>query len=304
MQLPARTFTVPTSHPFLPCAACVRSSLPCRSHTCIKELVQGQTFQRLLGYVFKDEGRGHFRNHLFGGISRQDVDAGKEEWTSLKLDYMQSKVALNKSNIFNRMHAFSEMMPETQAMSFSETIALAINSGKYMIQANMFCAQGGMMRAESAEAYWRIIHGERATGLLVQKILFMKEFSTRYFNQRVDNDGPFYQVQQNPNRDLGDFVPLGDGVVMEERNEPPRASSSSSSSSSVEVVGPKNKRTGWQAIQGTLRKRARSSARRRYIVDEAECDDDEDADEDEEGDERDSDFVVSDHVSTSADESE
>ena len=281
--------------------ACVLSFMSCRSHTCIKELVQGQTFQRLLGYVFKDEGKSHFRNHLFGGITRAEVDAGKEEWTSLKLDYMQSKVALNKSNIFTRMHAFSEMMPETQTMSFSETIALAINSGKYMIQANMFCAQGGMMRSESAEAYWRIIHGERATGFLIQKILFMKEFSTRYFNQRVDNEGPFYQVQRNPNQDLGDFIPLGDGVVMEERKEPPSASSSSSSSSSVEVVGPKKKRTGWEAIQETLQKRARSKPKRRYVIDEAECDDDEDADEEEEGDESDS-WIVPDHVSTSGDD--
>ena len=77
--------------------ACVLSFMSCRSHTCIKELVQGQTFQRLLGYVFKDEGKSHFRNHLFGGITRAEVDAGKEEWTSLKLDYMQSKVALNMS---------------------------------------------------------------------------------------------------------------------------------------------------------------------------------------------------------------
>lgn len=170
-----------------------------------------------------------------------------------------------------------------------------------MIQANMFCAQGGMMRSESAEAYWRIIHGERATGFLIQKILFMKEFSTRYFNQRVDNEGPFYQVQRNPNQDLGDFIPLGDGVVMEERKEPPSASSSSSSSSSVEVVGPKKKRTGWEAIQETLQKRARNKPKGRYVIDEAECDDDEDADEEEEGDESDS-WIVPDHVSTSGDD--
>jgi hypothetical protein len=267
----------------------------------MKELVQGQTFQRMLGYVFKDEGKPHFHNTLFGDITRADVDAGKEEWTSLKLDYMQSKVALNKSNIFTRMHAFSEMMPETRDMSFAETIAEAINSGKYMIQANMFCAQAGMMRADSAEAYWRIIHGERATGHLVSKILYMKEFSTRYFNQRVDDDGPMYRVRRNPDQELGDFIPLGEGVVVEERRSPtPRSPSRASSSSSVKM---NNKRlTGYERIQKTIKKFRKKN---KFVIGEAECEDDEEADEEDEeaGSGDDLSFIVSDdHDSDEDDE--
>lgn len=271
--------------------------------------MQGQTFQRMLGYVFKDEGKPHFRNTLFGDITRADVDAGKEEWTSLKLDYMQSKVALNKSNIFTRMHAFGEMMPETHKMSFAETIAVAINSGKYMIQANMFCAQGGMMRADSAEAYWRIIHGERATGHLVSKILYMKEFSTRYFNQRVDYDGPMYRVQRNPDQELGDFIPVEEGVVVEQRLSPmprwrlsptPRSPSRESSSASVKMNKNKNKLTGYERIQKTIQKFRKKN---KFIIGEAECEDGEEADEDDEeaGDSDDS-FVVPDHDSDEDDD--
>lgn len=280
---------------------------PFRCSLCTKELVQGQTFQRMLGYVFKDEGKSHFRNTLFGDITRADVDAGKEEWSSLKLDYMQSKVALNKSNIFTRMHAFCEMVPETQEMSFADTIALAINSGKYMIAANMFCAQGGMMRADSAEAYWRIIHGERATGHLVSKILYMKEFSTRYFNQRVDHDGPMYRVQRNPDQELGEFVPLGDGVGVEERRSPtPRSPSSSMSSSSSSRASTKDDKhmTGYEKIKNTIKKFRKK--KNKFVIQEAECEDDEESGEeagsgsDEPGD----DFVVSDHESVPEDSDE
>ena len=200
------------------------------------------------------------------------------------------------------------MVPETQEMSFADTIALAINSGKYMIAANMFCAQGGMMRADSAEAYWRIIHGERATGHLVSKILYMKEFSTRYFNQRVDHDGPMYRVQRNPDQELGEFVPLGDGVGVEERlrSPTPRSPSSSMSSSSSSRASTKDDKhmTGYEKIKNTIKK-FRKKKNNPFVIQEAECEDDEESGE-ESGEEAGSDepWIVSDHESVPEDSDE
>ena len=210
------------------------------------------------------------------------------------------------------MHAFGEMMPETQEMSFADTIALAINSGKYMIAANMFCAQGGMMRADSAEAYWRIIHGERATGHLVSKILYMKEFSTRYFNQRVDHDGPMYRVQRNPDQELGDFVPLEDGVEVEERRSPtPRSPSTSSSSSSSRASTKDDKKhmTGYERIKKTIdkyRNKKEKKKKNKFVIQEAECEDDEEAGEEagSDSDESEDSFIVRDHDSVPDDSDE
>ena len=183
--------------------------VPVRSHLTCKELVTGQTFQRLLGYVFKDEGKPHFQNTTFGDITREEIDAGKQEWASLKIDYMDGKIALTKMNIFARLHAFVEMDPVESRGTFCETVARAINSRKYMISANMFGTTGGQMRAESAEAYWRVVNGEECTAAMVQNILCTKEYKPRYYQNLQDHaNDHLYKIRRSKHAEMGDFVPL------------------------------------------------------------------------------------------------
>ena len=183
--------------------------VPVRSHLACKELVAGQTFQRLLGYVFKDEGKPHFQNTTFGDITRAEIDAGMQEWASLKIDYMDGKIALTKMNIFARLHAFVEMDPVESRGTFCETVARAINSRKYMISANMFCTTGGQMRAESAEAYWRVINGEECTAAMVQNILCTKEYKPRYYQNLQDHaNDSLYKIRRSEDVEMGDYVPL------------------------------------------------------------------------------------------------
>lgn len=268
---------------------CPRSPLIRRCHIACKELAVGQTFQRLLGYVHKDEGKPHFQNTTFGDISRADIDAGKQEWQSLKIDYMDGKIALTKMNIFARLHAFVEMDAEDRG-SFCETVAKAVNSGKYMISANMFCTMGGQMRAESADAYWRIINGETCTAAMVQNILCAKEYKPRYYQNMQDhaNDG-LYRIRRSNDQEMGDFVPLPDpDECMEAASDKHSGGGVSVSSSSNNGI----RKSAYQKIKRKLQKmrqklaleKRKKQKRNKFILREAEgeSDNDEEEEEDEE----------------------
>ena len=257
----------------------------------------GQTFQRLLGYVHKDEGKSHFQNTTFGDISRADIDAGKQEWQSLKIDYMDGKIALTKMNIFARLHAFVEMDAEDRG-SFCETVAKAVNSGKYMISANMFCTMGGQMRAESADAYWRIINGETCTAAMVQNILCAKEYKPRYYQNMQDhaNDG-LYRIRRSNDQEMGDFVPLPDpDECMEAASDKHSVGGVSVSSSSNNGI----RKSAYQKIKRKLQKMRQKLAlemkknqkkKNKFILREAEGESDNDEEEEEDEESYESSFI-------------
>lgn len=261
--------------------------VPVRSHLTCKELVTGQTFQRLLGYVFKDEGKPHFQNTTFGDITRGEIDAGKQEWASLKIDYMDGKIALTKMNIFSRLHAFVEMDPVESRGNFCETVAKAINSRKYMISANMFCTTGGQMRAESAEAYWRVINGEECTAAMVRNILCVKEYKPRYYQNMQDHaNDSLYKIRRSENVEMGDYVPLAaadDCVESISSRRSDRALSISKSDAGVPMSKYQKIKKRLQRMREKLKqaKKTRSN-RNKFIFNEAEGSDNEEEEDDDE----------------------
>ena len=68
-----------------------------------KVLVVGQTFERMVGYCFKDQGRDHFI-YTSKNVTEAEIARGIAEHVSLKLNYMDDMIALNKSNLFQRVH--------------------------------------------------------------------------------------------------------------------------------------------------------------------------------------------------------
>ena len=70
---------------------------------CVKELVEGQTTQRMVGYTFKDRNLSTFRNRK-KNVSQEMIDAGIAEHASLKLSYTDDKILLTKANLFNKAY--------------------------------------------------------------------------------------------------------------------------------------------------------------------------------------------------------
>ena len=141
----------------------------------------GQTFIRMLGYVTKDRGQPHhaFLSH---GVSDDDIAIGQAEWESLKLHYMDGKVALNKTNLFARAHTFYNNHVSPDVTSFSETIAKMLNTRKYMITASLLMNSNGQMRCDSAENYWSLISGADdvvCSAELVESLLYLPLFAPR-----------------------------------------------------------------------------------------------------------------------------
>jgi len=144
---------------------------------CCKPLVAGQTFERMLGYCAKDEGMPHFRSHS-KDVTRQEIDRGKEEYGSMKLSYLDNKIMLTKSNLFNKMHSYYTNNIAPRQVAFPEVLAEMINSNKYIFAATVLMSAFGQMREDSAEAYWSIIMGQKATKEAMKSIIYVPQFST------------------------------------------------------------------------------------------------------------------------------
>ena len=71
----------------------------------LKPLVVGQTFVRMVGYCMKDQGLPHFVM-ANKNVTAEEIERGIAEHTSLKLNYMDGFIALNRSNLFQRAHTF------------------------------------------------------------------------------------------------------------------------------------------------------------------------------------------------------
>ena len=77
----------PGPGPKFTCHANVRACA-LRSNVVCKPLVSGQTFGRMLGYVWKDVGQAHFKNESWG-VEQAEIDRGIEDLAALKLDFME-----------------------------------------------------------------------------------------------------------------------------------------------------------------------------------------------------------------------
>jgi hypothetical protein len=109
-------------------------------------------------------------------VTAEEIERGIAEHTTLKLNFMDDKLALNKSNLFQRGHTFwnNQLMADPD-VEFSEVIAEMCNSKKYMITPTLIMNSQGQMRIGAAEAYWGIVKGAKCTKWDIKHILYMPE---------------------------------------------------------------------------------------------------------------------------------
>lgn len=101
---------------------------------------------------------------------------------------MDDKIILNKSNLFKSAYAYTAHLPG--ALSFCEVLAEMINSGKYMFTASLLMNSSGQMRRDAAEAYWRMINGDKADATDVENIMYVRELNNTYKRGRYFEDAP------------------------------------------------------------------------------------------------------------------
>ena len=195
---------------------------------CLKELGPGQTMIRMAGYCTKDAGKPHHVSYIVG-FTDAEIEIGKAEHASLKLNYMDERIPLNKSNFFSRVHSFVINNPELFAdcsdhYNLADIVAMMLNTKKYMIAATMLMTGSGQMRATAAESYLAIIMGKQATYVDVMSILYLPD--TRSYTRGLHGGAaPPATFDETPMRvprgaamHMGDFVPL---TNVEPREAPP-----------------------------------------------------------------------------------
>jgi hypothetical protein len=139
---------------------------------CVKELVEGQTTQRMVGYTFKDMNLSTFRNRK-KNVSEQMIEAGIAEHASLKLSYTDDKILLTKANLFNKAYVkwVNEVAPAK--VTFTHVMTLILNDKKHMLSGTILMNSNGQMRRSSAEIYWALIMGKEITEWEVRHMLYM-----------------------------------------------------------------------------------------------------------------------------------
>jgi hypothetical protein len=168
----------PCSPPFYVCVL-----LPCRQAIDLKPLGVGQTFQRMLGYVHKDRALPHFRNVGFG-VTESEIEAGIEEHASIKLNPLDDKIMLNKTNLFLRAYAWMHGNPGHEEESFATVIStmLSPHDGKptkYAVSPSLFMNHSGQMREEAAETYFKTLadNNMKVTPEMVCDMLYSPNFN-------------------------------------------------------------------------------------------------------------------------------
>ena len=198
-----------------------------RIAVCLKELGPGQTMIRMAGYCTKDAGKPHHISYHVG-FTDAEIEIGKAEHASLKLNYMDERIPLNKGNFFTRVHAFVVNNPElfadcSDAYCLADIVAMMLNTKKYMIAATMLMTNSGQMRATAAESYLAIIMGKKATYVDVMSILYLPD-SRSYTRGLHGGAAPPETIDETPMRvprgaqmHMGDYEPF---AVVQPREAP------------------------------------------------------------------------------------
>ena len=241
----------------------------------------GQTFSRMLGYCHKDAAMPHFKN-MNDGITQHEIDIGVEEHQSLKLNFCDDKIMLQKASVFNRAHTFAINNPTATVGTFAGTVARMINSKKFMLSANLFMTSSGQMRKTSADAYWATIMDEPCTEEMVEDMLYQPVPGAQRYR--------YYDSFQTPTtipRTTGtiddDFVPLEPAQRDTILREAGLINSAGAGGSTDPIILPNDDcfDTGWDKIKKTI---GSFSARRKRVIPDSDSESGEDIDDEEEED--------------------
>ena len=181
----------------------------------LKPLVDGQTFQRMVGYVNKDRLLTHFRRRS-KGVSEELRAAGIEELTQLRLSFLDDKIVLNKANLLIKAHNFhGNEYPDDKDISLTQVLADMHNNKKYIIAPTVLMSANGQMRRDAAETYWSLLINPAipATSSDMSKILYIPQPFNRFFNSGYGGGPPADDTPVRPHspQPMGDFEPLPEG---------------------------------------------------------------------------------------------
>ena len=128
----------------------------------LKQLVEGQTVPRMIGYVRKDRNLSTFHNRN-KGVTEDMIAAGIAEHQSLKLSYTDNKILITKSNMFQKAFVkwTNEIAPAT--VSFSTVMTKLLNDNAHVLSATILMNSNGQMRRSAAEVYWALLMGKEIT---------------------------------------------------------------------------------------------------------------------------------------------
>jgi hypothetical protein len=145
-----------------------------------KPIQRTQTFDLMLGYVQKDEGRPHYKVH-FKNVDEARAAAARKAHQSVRIDPTAGRRLLNKSNIYKEMYAFHFLYLRPLVCSAERTLQLMLSTDEYIPTANWLVSHGSGMKRSRAEAYWRVLHNPKDVSLEdVGQIFFDQDRWGRY----------------------------------------------------------------------------------------------------------------------------
>ena len=186
----------------------------------LKELVEGQTVPRMIGYVRKDRNLSSFNNRN-KGVTQEMIDAGIAEHTACKLSFTDNKILVTKANIFNKAYVkwTNEIAP--RKVMFSEIMTMLLNDKAHILSATVLMNSNGQMRRSAAEVYWALVMGKEVTEYEVRHMLYLPKnaFSGHEYvpyDMPAKNTGLFGDSDDEEGGEGGEEVVEDEGVQVEE----------------------------------------------------------------------------------------
>lgn len=142
----------------------------CRAH--VHALTRARVRVRVpCRYCTKDRGLPHYQVAT-KGVTEEQLQIGQDEYSHCKLSYLDNKMLLTKANLFGRAHTFYMNKFHPEQVELAEVLVEMINSNKYMLSAVLMMQTNGQMRESTANAYWSIVMGQKATKAAIKAILY------------------------------------------------------------------------------------------------------------------------------------
>ena len=155
----------------------------------LKPLAESQSVTTMIGYVRKDRNLSTFRNRN-KNVTDEMVAAGISAHETLKMSYMDGKIVLTKSNLFQKAFQkwFNEIAP--RKMRFSALMTEILNDGNHVLSAHLLMNSNGQMRRTAAEVYWNLLMGNEVTEYEVSHLLYLPKAPHEINMEYIPNELP------------------------------------------------------------------------------------------------------------------
>ncbi|KAL1500143.1 hypothetical protein AB1Y20_012814 [Prymnesium parvum] len=258
----------------------------------LKKLDARQTFEGMLGYCTKDQGKSHYQL-VVHNVPDDEIQRGRSQSNAMRQNFEQNYVSIKRGNLFQLVLNHVSERAELLHTSFLQALTHMLNTNDYIPSATYFNHTSGKLDHASAEGMWRLLNKQHLSESMVAAMFFNNSdnaakhfaqsrsqstgatFGQRFYQEVTPTTSPqparcsnaaspqeSYTIDPNPNPTFTPFERVRNVLARRCSTTPPTAQASVPLANFVAVSS-----TNKSSLSGPPRKRRR---RRSLVLSEAD----------------------------------